>query len=188
MTKKGSPRREAKSLGGKKPEKKVKKGSPRKNLASTSAASAAAAPAAPTRLQQSGFLTYIKVCLKSRDQETCQQAELINQHYGTLSQEEKRSLICEFYRAGAKKAGLTSTFRQTLKVKSKAQEGDWQGYISFGGLLQLHQVHIKPIYSLALTQHPLASLPLSPTHSEKQQQTWEEWGWEKSMNISYSSS
>ena len=127
------------------PKKRKAPGSSPSSIASASTAAAAPAAAAtqqiePSRKEQTGFLTYVRMAMSAKSAETSHQASLVNSHYNGLGAKEKRALIVEFHKGGAKKAGLACIFSQVLKVQEAAKSSSWEGYITFDGLCDLHKV------------------------------------------------
>ena len=59
-----------------------------------------------SRTERSGFLSYIRAAMKGKCESTASQAETINRCYAGLGGEEKKAMIIEFYRNGAKKSWL----------------------------------------------------------------------------------
>ena len=75
-------------------------------MASASGASSVASSSdgvLPRKVVTGGFLMYIKSALNGRCQETCDQAEAVQDAYTTMSSQEKKSLVDGFWKAGGKK-------------------------------------------------------------------------------------
>ena len=115
-----------------------------------------------TRAQNSTFLSYIRSALKSHNDETKSEAEMVHAHYLTLTADQKRGVIAAFFKAGGKKPGLSSVYQQTLTVKNKQQDGTWAGYCTADMLFSFHGV---------LGHKPTTRRPTQQKHPQSQQ-TW----------------
>ena len=108
-----------------------------------------AKPADVGRAQQSGFVTYLRSAMKGKSELVCNQATDMLAKYKQMTNEEKKNMVCTFYKQGGKRPGLTALVAQTVSVKDKANQMSWKGYATFGKLL-------------ILTEVPLLLKPTSP--------------------------
>ena len=129
---------------------KIKKTvSPKKKGKAASSMAPSSASSQPTRPQHSLFLTYLKGCMKSPDDSTASQASQLSKHYNALGADEKKRLIAEFFRAGGKRAGLSSVFGQHVRCEQDHNEREWTGYATVDKMMELCSVlgeksaHIK---------------------------------------------
>ena len=139
------------------PKKKVEKGNVKQSLMKA-AKSASSSPSTPSRQQHSHFLTYLKATIKSKDVTAARQADEINKHYHTLTMEEKRTMISDFFRQGGRKSGLTSCFSQVVQNQQKADDKSWSGYLTISQLMTKWGV-IGPKSQRVKTWHSNAEPP-----------------------------
>ena len=116
---------------GKDDKKKVEKVGKKESGSSLkrSFAAAAAAEAAPVQKgDQSLFLTYCKSTAASKDATAAGQALRILEDYKQMTSEQKRKTVTNFFKAGGRKAGLKSLFKQVLSTESSAKDIGWRGW------------------------------------------------------------
>ena len=101
-------------------------------------AKAKAEPAQIPRKQlTSGFLSYISSAMHSKTDGVADQAKFLHQHYLSMTPEQKRQMVTDFYKSGGKRSGLESTYKQALSFSTKAAGGEWSGYVNLDGLMDL---------------------------------------------------
>ena len=116
------------------PKKKQEKGNVKQSLMKA-AKSASSSSSTPSRQQHSHFLTHLKATIKSKDASAARQADEINKNYHTLTMEEKRTVISDFFRQGGRKSGLTSCCTQVVQNQQKADDKSWSGYLTISQLM-----------------------------------------------------
>ena len=78
--------------------------------------------------------------MKGKNPDASKQALEVNKYYHTLTMEEKRLMIQEFFRQGGRKQGLSMTFSQVVHNSQKADDKSWSGYINVAGLMKKWEV------------------------------------------------
>ena len=109
-------------------------------------------PADVDRSHQSLFLTYMKNTTQGKDQVAANQASRILSDYKAMTNEQKRVLVTNFFKGGARKAGLSSVYRQMMKTESEPIEKLWQGYATPDMVLDFFKVHVPPTPNKGITQ------------------------------------
>ena len=94
----------------------------------------------PRKLKTSGFLSYLRSASNGKDQEAAEQARTIQDTYGQMSVESKKNLVNAFFLAGGKRCGLTTCFKQVVKIKSDCDDRSWCGDLNLGVLMDLWKV------------------------------------------------
>ena len=114
--------------------------SPPPSQAPSSAASCAGSDDGISREQRSGFLTYLRSAMSSKDNERSSQAGAILDEYRTLDATGKKAMIAAFFKQGGKRSGLKSVYDQRLSVSSSSTDKTWQGYLTPKGIMKLYEV------------------------------------------------
>ena len=94
--------------------------------------------------QQALFLTYVKGAVKAKDEEHANAAAKILQDYKQSSNEQKKGMVINFFKNGARKSGLAAVFRKVVATTQKAGERAWQGWASVASIMEFHKVRTPP--------------------------------------------
>ena len=94
------------------------------------------APEPPRKQLTSGFLSYLASAMRSKSEDVCEQAKFIHQRYAEMPADQKK-MVADFFRMGGKKAGLQSTYSQSMALQTKAAGGEWSGYVNLHTLMDL---------------------------------------------------
>ena len=115
---------------------------PPKSAATTTSRGAPSSPSDVSRGDTSAFLSYLRSAMKVKSNTTAEQALQLHQHYKSLDMQEKKALICEFFKAGGKRQGLTCLFSQHVESSQVAGDLEWSGYVTAEGLMELFSVSL----------------------------------------------
>ena len=100
------------------------------------------AEAMVTRGDNAAFLSYLRSAMKVKCANTAQQALALHEKYRSMDANEKKSLICEFFKAGGKRQGLSCMFSQHVESSQIAGDKEWSGYVTPEGLMELFSVSL----------------------------------------------
>ena len=68
--------------------------------------------------------------------------KFVHQRYFTLTSDQKKQMVSDFFRLGGKKQGLTSTYEQTMAMQTKASGGNLAMYVNIGTLMDIWKVSL----------------------------------------------
>ena len=94
----------------------------------------------PRKVMTSNFLSYLVCAKKSVNADVVGQAEYISDHYFKAGMDEKRAIVDGFYRAGGKRPGLSTTYKQCVTLSKTCTDAEWEGYITCGMLMKFFEV------------------------------------------------
>ena len=94
-----------------------------------------------SRLQTSGFLSYLRSASLGKDSTSRNAATSVLEHYKSLDAHAKKELICTFFKMGGRKKGLEHLFSQRVSHKASELEEELEGYCTAKKLMKLHEVH-----------------------------------------------
>ena len=94
----------------------------------------------PRKLKTSGFLSYLRSASNGKDQEAAEQARTIQDTYGQMSVESKKTWWVYSSWLGGKRSGLSTCFKQVVKIKTDCDDRSWCGYLNLGVLMDLWKV------------------------------------------------
>ena len=99
---------------------------------------------------QSNFLSYMASACKAKDETVQKKALTVLEEYRKMDQNQKRSMVSNFFKSGGKRSGLSQVYSQTISHEASAASGEWRGYITFGKMLALKAVCILVLQSSSL--------------------------------------
>ena len=96
---------------------------------------------------QSLFVTYLKGTADAKkDLVSANQASRILRDYKGMTNEHKKTLVANFFKAGARKSGLQNIYTQVVKTEAEGDEKLWQGYATPDMILDYYKVpHLPPL-------------------------------------------
>ena len=92
--------------------------------------------------QQSLFLTYVKGAVSAKDQEHANSAAKILEDYKQSTNEQKKGMVINFFKNGARKQGLAAVYRKVIATSQKVGERGWRGWATPAMIMDFHKVGV----------------------------------------------